>query len=154
MNYNTQDKDYNQNFENNELGSYVERRPSIAMQTQTLIMPYSERQGSGNNLDESQENMENSPLDQNINNEQEVDHRFESEEDEIMKKKNNDNLEELKEASIIQTPQKMSKMSRQGDTSIVNNNNLDETQRIDHNSLASVSKDKSNQDEIKDFIEE
>ena len=47
-NYHTQDKLYNQNFDNNTLGVDQEGRPSNAMQTQTLIMPFSERQRSDN----------------------------------------------------------------------------------------------------------
>lgn len=145
MNYNTQDKEYNQNFDNNTLGVEIEGRPSNAMQTQTLIMPFSERDAAANNQDVSDEILHNRD-DQSLNEENEVDHRFESEEDVNNKK------EEVKEEVMFQTPQKMGKLSSPQDSDL--KKNLDETQRVNNQSLASGSKNPEEQDDIKDFIDE
>lgn len=82
INYNTQEKEGN-NFEYRMQGIDLERRPSNAMQTQTLILPYSERLESNfhqNNVEDLDEEVNPTPVNQSFN-DNKVDHWFHSEED-------------------------------------------------------------------------
>lgn len=97
INYHTQDRE-NQNFDYNTLGVDQEGRPSNAMQTQTLIMPYTENHHSTENRDDGSPSQIRSPhLDaQESINDGEVDHRFLSDDEEERKKSRNDKREEAK----------------------------------------------------------
>jgi hypothetical protein len=99
INYNTQDRDFNhQNSLYHTLGNDLENRPSNAMQTQTLIMPYSEQanpqtiqhQDEGLSSNRRASNHVRSSRQEN----DDVDHRFSSEEDQVNEKESDQ--EELK----------------------------------------------------------
>jgi len=97
INYNTQEREGNLNFDYHTHGVDLEGRPSNAMQTQTLIMPYSERPGSQTlqNNNEDLDGQRSSPAhDHSLNDDNEVDHRFMSEENEQNRKENEEDKDD------------------------------------------------------------
>ncbi|CAI2379799.1 unnamed protein product [Moneuplotes crassus] len=149
INYNTQDRDQ-QNYDFQTQGAGREGRNNNAMQTQTLILPFTENHHSSDSRnDDSRRNSRDSPDEVNSINDSEVDHRFLSDDEEENKKSRNLN-EEAKNSSLNQGPTLMEKQP----SIMVQNTSQNEEINENNISRSSASKKKSELDGIHEFIDE
>jgi hypothetical protein len=158
MNYKTHDRDNTRPVNYNTVANDNENdRPSNSMLTQTLVLPYSDIRPAPNTIQPNAANNEQSSQNEQSHrapnlNDQDVDHRFSSEEDENNRSDNNNRSDDKEEVKVNikntsnlfeRTPQKSE------------NPYLDRTQNLEKNDKSnSESKGKSEVDELHEFMNE